>query len=193
MNRRLDDFYDLLQSKRGQKKEADSQSHTLYDGMGPKDGTSGNKGFPSKRIKLRRPTTEVTRDSADLEIMEGEATPDDALAYFDHYMRTMVFEKATMLSHPNSTLEEKYWVVEWLLFYNKFMDHDQYKYLMKKITSTLIFYPRTKENQWVVEAKHSSGAIFTLIQYLKLYIHPQAIPQGQFQLDEDPSNFARLV
>ena len=63
----------------------------------------------------------------------------------------MVWEKANLLSSPNVSLEEKYWVIEWLLFYNKFIASEKYKYLMKRVTAHLIFYPRTKENSWIVD------------------------------------------
>ena len=127
LTQKINDFF--LQKK--DNKMADSFTNTFI--VDP-NNQSNQKGAPPRKVKLRRPQVDQLRDSVDKGDYEEYVTGEDAMNYIDALIRTQVFEKSTLINNVRASLEEQYSVLEWLLLYNKYMDHDQYKYLMKKIT-----------------------------------------------------------
>jgi hypothetical protein len=70
-------------------------------------------------------------------------------------------------------------VVDWLFSYSRFIDHESYKYLMRKLMMTLTL-GSNGENAWITTAQHKSPVCYKMLNFLKIYVNSSAIAKGQF-------------
>jgi hypothetical protein len=140
-------------------------------------------GGPRRLIRVRKPdpfSMNPTMASDEYQIEDGPATANDALCLIEHIMRTRYNDMSGRLMDKRASLDSKYEVVDWLFSYHRYLDHESYKYMMRKMMSTMTIQTVTGENQWIQTAQHKSNLVFKFITFLRLYVNASCIPKGEF-------------